>query len=99
MAYYPIRYANQAYKDRITSQPVFFTGRLNMKSDVIICPIFTLKHKNYMDTFECKLIKSKEVQPINWIFLPRGPGLGSQTLLPLIEELELDGKCWCFYLG
>jgi pimeloyl-ACP methyl ester carboxylesterase len=35
---------------------------------------------------------------LNWLFLPGGPGLGSESLLPLINLLQLPGNCWCFDL-
>ena len=35
---------------------------------------------------------------INWLFLPGGPGLGSETLLPLIHLLNLPGTSWCLDL-
>lgn len=47
-----------------------------------------------MTNFSLKLIKSSPNQPVNWLFLPGGPGLGAETLLPLIKKLDLDGKCW-----
>lgn len=30
----------------------------------------------------------------NWLFLPGGPGLGSESLHPLLEILELPGSSW-----
>jgi pimeloyl-ACP methyl ester carboxylesterase len=36
---------------------------------------------------------SKEKNP-NWLFLPGGPGLGSESLLPLLNILNLPGKLW-----
>ena len=31
---------------------------------------------------------------INWLFLPGGPGMGSESLLPLINILKLPGNFW-----
>ena len=30
----------------------------------------------------------------NWVFLPGGPGLGSESLFPLLDILELPGNMW-----
>jgi Predicted hydrolases or acyltransferases (alpha/beta hydrolase superfamily) len=35
---------------------------------------------------------------VNWLFLPGGPGLGSESLLPLLEILKLPGSLWLFDL-
>lgn len=39
-------------------------------------------------------VKSAEDKDINWLFLPGGPGLGSESLLPLIDILNLPGNLW-----
>ena len=39
-------------------------------------------------------IKSNNGQPYNWLFLPGGPGLGSESLTNLVNELELPGTMW-----
>jgi pimeloyl-ACP methyl ester carboxylesterase len=39
-------------------------------------------------------IKSKAGQPYNWLFLPGGPGLGSESLANLTSCLELPGTMW-----
>lgn len=31
---------------------------------------------------------------VNWLFLPGGPGLGSESLLPLLKILKLQGSLW-----
>ncbi len=31
---------------------------------------------------------------LNWLFLPGGPGLGSESLLPLVKALRLPGSIW-----
>jgi len=41
-----------------------------------------------------QLIHSTEKGNINWLFLPGGPGLGSESLLPLLKILQLPGKLW-----
>jgi pimeloyl-ACP methyl ester carboxylesterase len=41
-----------------------------------------------------QLIYSSEVGNLNWLFLPGGPGLGSESLLPLLKILQLPGKLW-----
>jgi pimeloyl-ACP methyl ester carboxylesterase len=41
-----------------------------------------------------RLIYSSEVRNLNWLFLPGGPGLGSESLLPLLKILQLPGKLW-----
>lgn len=40
-----------------------------------------------------QLIYSSEGN-LNWLFLPGGPGLGSESLLPLLKTLQLPGKLW-----
>lgn len=40
-----------------------------------------------------QLIYSSEGN-LNWLFLPGGPGLGSESLLPLLKTLQLQGKLW-----
>lgn len=34
----------------------------------------------------------------NWLFLPGGPGLGSESLMPLVKTLHLPGSIWLFDL-
>jgi pimeloyl-ACP methyl ester carboxylesterase len=34
----------------------------------------------------------------NWLFLPGGPGLGSESLFPLLDILQLPGNMWCLDL-
>ncbi len=42
-----------------------------------------------------KLIKSNPGKiACNWLFLPGGPGIDSNYLLPLVKEIEVDGNCW-----
>lgn len=41
-----------------------------------------------------QLIHSLEEGDLNWLFLPGGPGLGSESLLPLLKILQLPGKLW-----
>jgi pimeloyl-ACP methyl ester carboxylesterase len=31
---------------------------------------------------------------LNWLFLPGGPGIGSESLIELIDAAELPGTCW-----
>lgn len=31
---------------------------------------------------------------LNWLFLPGGPGIGSESLLGLVEATQLPGSCW-----
>lgn len=33
-----------------------------------------------------QFIKSSGDEPLNWVFLPGGPGLGSESLYPLIMK-------------
>src|SRR5580700_272814 len=41
------------------------------------------------------LVKSKPGKiAYNWLFLPGGPGIDSDYLLPLINEIEVEGNCW-----
>jgi pimeloyl-ACP methyl ester carboxylesterase len=44
-----------------------------------------------------KIRGSNKDQP-NWLFLPGGPGLGSESLLALIELLDMPGDYWCIDL-
>ena len=39
-------------------------------------------------------IKSAEGTPFNWVFLPGGPGLGSESLSGLTSLLQLPGTIW-----
>lgn len=41
-----------------------------------------------------ELVRGSQAGPWNWFFLPGGPGLGSEALLPLIEILSLPGMLW-----
>ena len=31
---------------------------------------------------------------LNWLFLPGGPGIGSESLLELVDVLDVPGNCW-----
>jgi pimeloyl-ACP methyl ester carboxylesterase len=50
---------------------------------------------NYLKNFchEAPVLKS-EKENLNWVFLPGGPGLGSESLLPLLDILKLPGSLW-----
>lgn len=41
-----------------------------------------------------QISKNTSGKNLNWLFLPGGPGLGSESLLPLIDILSLPGKIW-----
>jgi pimeloyl-ACP methyl ester carboxylesterase len=41
-----------------------------------------------------QLIRRSEGNSFNWLFLPGGPGLGSESLLPLLDILKLPGSLW-----
>lgn len=41
-----------------------------------------------------RLVKSNAAKPYNWIFLPGGPGLGSESLAILTDALDLPGSMW-----
>jgi pimeloyl-ACP methyl ester carboxylesterase len=41
-----------------------------------------------------QLVRSSEEGNLNWLFLPGGPGLGSESLFPLLNILELPGNMW-----
>lgn len=41
-----------------------------------------------------QLVYGSEEGNLNWLFLPGGPGLGSESLLPLLKILQLPGKLW-----
>jgi pimeloyl-ACP methyl ester carboxylesterase len=45
-----------------------------------------------------QLVKSIEKKNLQWLFLPGGPGLGSESLNPLINVLQLPGTMWCLDL-
>jgi pimeloyl-ACP methyl ester carboxylesterase len=53
--------------------------------------------KNYLWTASLgriQLFRSMEGRNYNWLFLPGGPGLGSESLFPLLNILELPGNMW-----
>jgi pimeloyl-ACP methyl ester carboxylesterase len=50
--------------------------------------IFTKSHSRL------RLIKNNLRSDLNWLFLPGGPGLGSESLHPLTTILELPGAMW-----
>ncbi len=39
-------------------------------------------------------IRTSGGEAYNWLFLPGGPGLGSESLFPLLDILELPGNIW-----
>jgi pimeloyl-ACP methyl ester carboxylesterase len=41
-----------------------------------------------------QLVVNSEGANSNWLFLPGGPGLGSESLLPLLNILKLPGNLW-----
>jgi pimeloyl-ACP methyl ester carboxylesterase len=41
-----------------------------------------------------KRVRSSGKKKLNWIFLPGGPGLGSETIAPLTSILKLPGTIW-----
>lgn len=41
-----------------------------------------------------QLMRSSGGKLLNWLFLPGGPGLGSESLFPLLDILELPGNTW-----
>jgi pimeloyl-ACP methyl ester carboxylesterase len=41
-----------------------------------------------------QLVKVVEGKNYHWLFLPGGPGLGSDSLFPLFDILELPGNLW-----
>jgi len=41
-----------------------------------------------------QLVRNSKKNDINWLFLPGGPGLGSESLSPLLDILELPGSVW-----
>ncbi len=53
--------------------------------------------KNYLWTASqarLQLVRSSEGRNLQWLFLPGGPGLGSESLSPLIDILKLPGNMW-----
>ena len=56
-----------------------------------------MHHSTYLWTklgARLQLISSSEGKNLNWIFLPGGPGLGSEVLTPLTSLLKLPGTVW-----
>ena len=54
-------------------------------------------HKSYLwskSGARLQFIKSQGGDPLNWLFLPGGPGLGSESLYQLTECLNLPGSLW-----
>jgi pimeloyl-ACP methyl ester carboxylesterase len=45
-----------------------------------------------------RLFRKSEENHWNWIFIPGGPGLGSESLIPLLDILCLPGTMWLFDL-
>lgn len=41
-----------------------------------------------------QLIRNSPSKGFNWVFLPGGPGLGSESLNPLTQLLDLPGSMW-----
>ncbi|WED41815.1 alpha/beta fold hydrolase [Legionella cardiaca] len=41
-----------------------------------------------------QLVSTQEGKPFNWLFLPGGPGLGSESLNGLVSLLKLPGSIW-----
>lgn len=41
-----------------------------------------------------QLFRASEGKSLNWLFLPGGPGLGSESLFPLLNVLQLPGRIW-----
>lgn len=53
--------------------------------------------KNYLWTksrARLQFVKTGSGHPLNWLFLPGGPGLGSESLSGLVRGLELPGTLW-----
>lgn len=58
-------------------------------------------HKNALWTklgSRLQLVKSAKGAQFNWLFLPGGPGLGSESLHELIDCLDIPGSLWCLDL-
>lgn len=54
-------------------------------------------HNNYLwskSGARLQFIKSQGGDPLNWLFLPGGPGLGSESLYQLTKSLNLPGTLW-----
>jgi pimeloyl-ACP methyl ester carboxylesterase len=47
-----------------------------------------------VEQYRLRLMKTQAGKPLNWLFLPGGPGLGSESLFTLIEGLNLEGSLW-----
>jgi pimeloyl-ACP methyl ester carboxylesterase len=41
-----------------------------------------------------QLFRASEGKNLNWLFLPGGPGVGSESLFPLLDILQLPGNIW-----
>ena len=41
-----------------------------------------------------RLFRVDEGKNLHWLFLPGGPGLGSESLIPLLEILNIPGTMW-----
>lgn len=53
--------------------------------------------REYLWTRSGARLQCVKVHPgenLNWLFLPGGPGLGSESLQPLVDILELPGTMW-----
>lgn len=57
-----------------------------------------MKLNNYLfddNLTRYQLVKSTQGKTAyNWLFLPGGPGIDSNYLLHLINELDIEGNCW-----
>ncbi len=45
--------------------------------------------------YRAKLVATQPGMPLHWLFLPGGPGLGSESFGDLCQSLRLAGNTWC----
>ncbi len=55
----------------------------------MVKPVFWTKSRARL-----QLVLRAGRKKVNWLFLPGGPGLGSESLLPLLDILKLSGSLW-----
>lgn len=76
----------------------FFKGELLSSPSAIVGKNIFDDYNTLMllkTTSQARLRQVKSSEGItNWIFLPGGPGLGSESILPLLNILDLPGTFW-----
>ncbi len=51
-----------------------------------------MKKYLFINNYRLQVIKADDIKPLNWLFLPGGPGIGSQYLEDFVIRLNLPGS-------